>query len=45
MNDDNHGPRHTRGAHSHGPANYNKAFAIGVGLNIAYVLLEASFGL
>lgn len=30
--------------HSHGPANYNKAFAIGVGLNIAYVLVEAGFG-
>lgn len=33
------------GGHSHGPANYNKAFAIGVGLNIAYVLVEAGFGL
>ncbi len=30
--------------HSHGPANYNKAFAIGVALNIAYVLVEAGFG-
>ncbi|MEO5722040.1 MAG: cation diffusion facilitator family transporter [Chthoniobacterales bacterium] len=30
--------------HSHAPANYNKAFAIGVGLNIAYVLLEAGYG-
>jgi len=31
-------------SHSHGPANYNRAFAIGVGLNLAYVILEASFG-
>lgn len=31
--------------HSHVPANYNKAFAIGVGLNVAYVLVEAGFGL
>ncbi len=30
--------------HSHAPANYNKAFAIGVALNIAYVLLEAGYG-
>ena len=33
------------GGHSHGPANYNRAFAIGVGLNIAYVVVEAGFGL
>ncbi|HZZ80629.1 MAG TPA: cation diffusion facilitator family transporter [Gemmataceae bacterium] len=31
--------------HEHGAHNYNRAFAIGVGLNIGFVLLEASFGL
>jgi cobalt-zinc-cadmium efflux system protein len=31
--------------HSHGPADYNKAFAIGVGLNLAYVGAEVVFGL
>lgn len=30
--------------HSHAPADYNKTFALGVALNIAYVLLEASYG-
>jgi cobalt-zinc-cadmium efflux system protein len=38
-------PDHSHGgSHLHGPANYNKAFAIGVGLNVAYVLVEAGFG-
>lgn len=31
-------------SHVHEPANYNKAFALGVGLNLAYVALEAGFG-
>ncbi|MFL6590630.1 MAG: cation diffusion facilitator family transporter [Chthoniobacterales bacterium] len=39
-----HDHSHSAG-HSHGPANYNRAFAIGIGLNLAYVVLEASFGL
>ena len=30
--------------HSHAPANYNRAFAIGVALNVGFVLLEAGFG-
>ena len=30
--------------HNHGPANYNRAFAIGVALNIGIVSLEAAFG-
>ncbi len=30
--------------HSHGAANYGKAFAIGVALNLAYVVLEAGYG-
>lgn len=31
--------------HDHGPANYNRAFAIGVALNVIYILFEAGFGL
>ena len=26
--------------HSHTPANFNKAFAIGIGLNIAFVMID-----
>jgi cobalt-zinc-cadmium efflux system protein len=31
--------------HSHGPANHGKAFAIGIVLNTAFVVVEATFGL
>ncbi len=31
--------------HGHGPRNYNKAFGIGVALNVAYIILEVVFGL
>lgn len=37
-----HGHSHS---HSHAPANYNNAFAIGVALNLAYVIIEGGFGL
>jgi cobalt-zinc-cadmium efflux system protein len=30
--------------HDHAPANYDKAFAIGIGLNVSYVVVEAVFG-
>src|SRR6478672_4087360 len=30
--------------HSHGGDNYNRAFALGIGLNIVFVVLEATFG-
>ena len=30
--------------HSHAPADYNAAFAIGIGLNIAFVAIEAFYG-
>jgi cobalt-zinc-cadmium efflux system protein len=36
-----HGQAH---GHQHGPARYDQAFAIGIGLNLAYVVLEATFG-
>lgn len=31
-------------AHSHAPATFNQAFAIGIGLNIAFVVIEAFYG-
>ena len=31
--------------HSHAPANHNKAFAIGIGLNVAYIIVEVIAGL
>ncbi len=31
--------------HSHNPSHYGKAFAIGIGLNIAYVIVEVFYGL
>ena len=31
-------------SHEHGPANYDKAFAIGIALNVSYVVIEAVFG-
>ncbi|QTN29412.1 cation transporter [Rhodoferax sp. AJA081-3] len=30
--------------HSHAPASYNRAFAIGIALNIAFVVIEAFYG-
>lgn len=30
--------------HSHAPANYGRAFAIGISLNLIYVIIEAAFG-
>ena len=39
-------PRHTHDhGHSHAPANYNRAFAIGVALNVAYIVVEATYGI
>ena len=41
-----HGHSHGHGhTHHHGPANYNRAFAIGIALNIAFVIIEAFYGL
>ncbi len=34
-----------KNGHSHAPKNYNRAFAIGVGLNLVFVVVEAVFGL
>lgn len=41
-----HDHHHAGGlGHVHAPANFGKAFAIGVGLNIAFVLIEAVYGI
>jgi cobalt-zinc-cadmium efflux system protein len=49
--DHGHGHEHYDGEHHHGigghhhaPANFGKAFAIGIGLNLAYVVGEAFYG-
>ena len=39
-----HGHGHHHG-HSHAPANYGRAFTIGVVLNSAFVIVEAGFGI
>lgn len=36
---------HNHHGHSHAPANYNSAFAIGVLLNIAFVIIEFVYGM
>ena len=39
-----HAHAHGHGGHSHAPANFGPAFLIGIGLNIAFVVIEAVFG-
>jgi cobalt-zinc-cadmium efflux system protein len=40
-----HGHSHAHGhGHSHAPASFGKAFAIGIGLNTAFVLIETFYG-
>ena len=36
---------HRHGAHTHAPASFGRAFAIGTALNLAFVLAEAIFGI
>jgi cobalt-zinc-cadmium efflux system protein len=37
---------HTRNnGHGHGPVNYNRAFALGVALNVVYIVVEATYGI
>ncbi|OQA30041.1 MAG: Cadmium, cobalt and zinc/H(+)-K(+) antiporter [Betaproteobacteria bacterium ADurb.Bin341] len=36
--------QHHGHAHTHAPATYNRAFALGIGLNLAFVLIEAGYG-
>ena len=45
LQDDAHdGHSHEAGGHQHAPANFGKAFAIGIALNLAYVFGEAFYG-
>lgn len=39
-----HSHHHPGHGHDHGPVNYNRAFAIGVSLNLIFVAVEAVFG-
>ena len=39
--DHSHGHSH---GHAHGPASHGAAFAIGVALNLAFVVVEATYG-
>lgn len=39
-----HAHRHGAGAHDHTPTDFGRAFAIGITLNIAFVIAEAVFG-
>ncbi|MFZ5734397.1 MAG: cation diffusion facilitator family transporter [Pseudomonadota bacterium] len=45
MNDHDHqGHAHGGAGHSHAPASFGRAFALGIGLNITFVAIEAAFG-
>ena len=41
---EHHDHDHSPGGHQHAPANFGKAFAIGIALNLAYVAGEAFYG-
>ena len=41
---DDHGHTHGPGGHVHAPANFGPAFAIGIALNSAFVIVEGLFG-
>lgn len=40
--DHHHGHGH---GHGHAPANFGRAFAIGIALNLAFVIVEAAYGI
>ena len=40
-----HGQTHGHAGHSHAPASFGRAFAIGTALNLSFVIIEAYFGL
>jgi cobalt-zinc-cadmium efflux system protein len=40
-----HGHAHGPGGHHHAPASFGRAFAIGIALNVAFVLIEGGYGL
>ncbi|MBS1910635.1 MAG: cation transporter [Bacteroidetes bacterium] len=41
----NHSHAHHHGPASHGPADFGRAFRIGIGLNLGFVALEAAYGI
>jgi cobalt-zinc-cadmium efflux system protein len=43
--DHDHGHAHARGGHVHAPASFGRAFAIGITLNLGFVIVEALYGL
>jgi len=42
---DHDGHAHGGHGHAHAPASFDRAFAVGVGLNVAFVLAEFLFGI
>jgi cobalt-zinc-cadmium efflux system protein len=40
-----HGHAHAHGGHVHAPASFGRAFAIGISLNLGFVIIEALYGL
>lgn len=41
---DHSGHAHGPGGHAHAPASFGKAFAVGIGLNTVFVVIEAGYG-
>src|SRR5262249_17933790 len=44
VHDHGHGHHHGPSAHAHAPASFGAAFAVGIALNTAYVVAEATYG-
>ncbi len=44
MRTESHAHDHGQAGHAHAPADFGRAFAIGIGLNIAFVAIEAGYG-
>lgn len=42
--DHSHGHSHGPGGHVHAPANFGRAFAIGIALNTVFIVVEAAYG-
>ncbi|MFC3674986.1 cation diffusion facilitator family transporter [Ferrovibrio xuzhouensis] len=40
-----HGHGHSHAGHAHAPASFGRAFAIGITLNVAFVAIEAAYGI
>tara|TARA_R110000850_G_scaffold101071_8_gene209193 strand:+ start:3204 stop:4163 length:960 start_codon:yes stop_codon:yes gene_type:complete len=40
-----HSHHDSHGAHGHMPTNFSRAFALGIGLNVAYIIIEVVYGL